>query len=104
MTQNVHHEVTLEWQNGTVTPTPQPVRADAGDTISFVLWNQPDGQLKVRFDEPNLFSAPEFNHGDPPVQIVKLERETTYACAMNIGGKKFEVAGPQGGSIKPPRG
>jgi hypothetical protein len=98
-----HHKVQLEYINGVVHPNPEPLVVDSGDTVSFVLTSPPNGQFKIKFDKPVLFSASEFKHGDGPVTIYEMPGPTTYACELLIDGVAFETTGSQGGSMKPPK-
>jgi hypothetical protein len=98
-----HHKVQLEYAGGVVHPTPEPLLAEPGDVVSFILVNPPDAELTIRFDEPANFSAAEFKRGDEPVMIKPLTGPTTYTCAVTMNGVTLELNGPQGGSIKPPR-
>jgi hypothetical protein len=97
------YQVNITWENGSIQPDPQPVLAQAGDTIQFVLVQPPDGELTIQFDEPALFSAPVFKLGDEPVKVGPLVHETFYKCNVMIAGQSV-AQGQPGGSVKPPKG
>jgi hypothetical protein len=105
------HPVTLDYTIVAGHPRvvqPPAIRVGLGDTIHFLRGAIPPGfKATIIFDEPQFFSAPTFDEGDPEIRVVaKLPHRTTYRCGLKDGSQLVpgSVSGPAdggGGDIDP---
>jgi hypothetical protein len=74
--------------SGTFTPTPNPVRVQAGQTITFKLVDgPPNGKLRITFHDPRFFSAAQFHDGGGNIHVTAEPTPTTYHCELLVDGK-----------------
>ena len=99
-----HQTVQLTYTNGTVAPTPEPVKVIAGDTLSLELVSPSDGKIRITIQHPEFFSHGEFKDGDPAIRV-NTAASTKYDCELSVNGVVVPTqTGVPGGSIEPDAG
>jgi hypothetical protein len=81
------HTVVLDYGPEGILPLAKRAEVRSGQTVSFALGNSPipGAKLRVKFSEPQFFSAPEFTEGDGPVTVtttLAFPHVTDFACEL----------------------
>ena len=98
------HKVTLNYDGKNLTPYPPTIQVVKGETICFELGDgPPNAKVHITFDDPQFFSAAEYQQGEEEVRVeADLTKPTTYRCALLVDGVvAHEVEGAAGGGIEP---
>jgi hypothetical protein len=101
-----HHDIVITYspEVKTVVFNVPPPAYRLGDTLSF---SSSQGNVRVAFLQPEIFSVTEFRTGDDPVSIIGLG-SYQYCCGVTVKGAQVGYAPDrsfgQQGQTDPPDG